>query len=184
MPAAPDIRIGHGGCVTLWLPATLSGEPYSLTCAPTATRTRDLLLRRHFRSVPGRSWVWPDVPSSCRDNGRTWPGVARCLWSLAPSLAPRDFVSNANVRTRRNLVTRADRPGCGLGWAWLMLKKDGTRTADAHCGTWPLPSMPTRAWPQGMTSVLPASTRPGAARSASNVGPDEAARLSGTFETL
>jgi hypothetical protein len=57
-------------------------------CAPTATRTRDLLLRRHFRSVPGRCWVWPDVPFGRGDNGWMWPGVAQRLWLLAPSLAP------------------------------------------------------------------------------------------------
>ena len=33
------------------------------------------------------------------DNGWTWPGVAPCLRSLAPRLAPRDLVSTANVRT-------------------------------------------------------------------------------------
>ena len=67
-------------------------------CAPTATRTRDLLLRRHFRSVPGQCWVRPDVPFGCGENGWRWPGVALCLRSLAPRLAPRDPVSNANVR--------------------------------------------------------------------------------------
>ena len=30
-------------------------------CAPTATRTRDLLLRRHFRSAAGWCRVWPNV---------------------------------------------------------------------------------------------------------------------------
>ena len=59
-------------------------------CAPTATRTRDLLLTvRHFRSMPGRCWVWPDVPLGHGDEGWRWPDVARRLWSLAPSLAPR-----------------------------------------------------------------------------------------------
>jgi hypothetical protein len=32
-------------------------------------RTRDLLLRRQFRNVPGRCWVWPDVPFRWSDNG-------------------------------------------------------------------------------------------------------------------
>ena len=85
--------------------------------------------------MPGRCPVWPDVPSSCRDNSWTWPEVARRLWSLAPSLAPRDFVSNANVRTRQNPATRTDLAGYGLGRARLMLEKDGTRTAYARCGT-------------------------------------------------
>jgi len=72
--------------------------PTCIICAPTATRTRDLLLRRHFRSMPGRCWVWPDVPFDRSGNGWRWPGAALCLWSLAPRLAPRDLVSSANVR--------------------------------------------------------------------------------------
>ena len=43
----------------------------------------------------------PDVPFCCSENGWTWPGVASCLWSLAPSLAP-TIVSNANVRRARS----------------------------------------------------------------------------------
>jgi hypothetical protein len=43
-----------GGSLPCSLPAH-SVRPYlrPLTCAPTATRTRDLLLRMHFRSVAG-----------------------------------------------------------------------------------------------------------------------------------
>lgn len=41
----------------------------------------------------------PDVPSSCSDSSWMWPGVARCLPSLAPQLAPRNLISTANVRT-------------------------------------------------------------------------------------
>ena len=66
--------------------------------APTATRTRDLLLSRHSRNVARGGPAWPDVPFSCSDYGWTWPGVAQCLRSLAPRLAPRDLVSGANVR--------------------------------------------------------------------------------------
>jgi len=41
-------------CRTSLAPSdTLLGATPLLTCAPTATRTRDLLLRRHFRSVAG-----------------------------------------------------------------------------------------------------------------------------------
>src|SRR5579859_7227054 len=32
------------------------------------------------------------------ENRWTWPGIAWCLWPLAPNLAPSDLVSNANVR--------------------------------------------------------------------------------------
>ena len=78
-------------------------------CAPTATRTRDLLLRRHFRSVAGRCWVPPDVPFGCSRNGRIWPGAAPCLRSLAPRLAPRDLVSDANVRMLGDLNRRETR---------------------------------------------------------------------------
>jgi len=52
--------------------------------APTATRTRDLLLRRHFRIVAEWCRVWPDMPFRRSGNRWTWPGVALCLWSLAP----------------------------------------------------------------------------------------------------
>jgi len=44
-----------------------------LTCAPTATRTRDLLLRRHFQSVAGWCRVSPDVPSGRTGSGWMWP---------------------------------------------------------------------------------------------------------------
>ena len=64
-------------------------------------RTRDLQLRRHFRSVPGRCWAWPDAPFRYSDNGWMCPDVSRCLWPLAPRLAPRDLVSIANVRMLR-----------------------------------------------------------------------------------
>jgi len=47
-----------------------------LTCAPTATRTRDLLLRRHFQSVAGRCRVSPDVLFRCNGNGWIWPDAA------------------------------------------------------------------------------------------------------------
>jgi hypothetical protein len=40
----------------------------------------------------------PDVPFSCTDGGREWPGTAQHLSVLAPQLAPRDLVSLANVR--------------------------------------------------------------------------------------
>ena len=76
----------------------INSERWSFTCAPTATRTRDLLLRRHSRN--GARWclAWPDVPFCGSDNGWAWPDVALCLWSLAPRSAPRDLVSKANVR--------------------------------------------------------------------------------------
>ena len=83
----------------VWLPDDGKGvDIRMLSCAPTATRTRDLLLRRHSRSMPWCRPMWPDVGSGRNDNGWIWPGVARCLASLAPHLAPREFVSSANVR--------------------------------------------------------------------------------------
>ena len=48
-------------------------------CAPTATRTRDLLLRRHFRSVAGWCRMWPDVPVHYSGSGWMRLGVAQCL---------------------------------------------------------------------------------------------------------
>jgi hypothetical protein len=68
------------------------------SCAPSRTRTYGLLLRRQSRDTAGRRPAWPDVPFSRSDNGWMRPAVALCLWSLAPSLAPSDLVSRANVR--------------------------------------------------------------------------------------
>jgi hypothetical protein len=48
--------------------------------------------------MPGRCWMWPDVPFGRGSLGWKWPDVASCLWSLAPRLAPQDLVSSANVR--------------------------------------------------------------------------------------
>ena len=75
-----------------------------MTCAPTATRTRGLLLRRHFGSVARRCRASSDVPFRWSDGGWTWPGVARCLRSLAPVWLPPDLVNNANVRTIGDLM--------------------------------------------------------------------------------
>jgi hypothetical protein len=49
---------------------------WALMGAPSAIRTRDLLLRRHYPDVAGRRWVWPNVPFACTDNRWSWPGVA------------------------------------------------------------------------------------------------------------
>jgi hypothetical protein len=54
-------------------------ESRPLTCAPTATRTRDLLLRRHFRNVAWRCHMWPDVLFRYRENGWMWPVAALSL---------------------------------------------------------------------------------------------------------
>ena len=53
-------------------------------CAPTATRTRDLLLRRHSRNPAWCRLVWPDVPLCSSGSGWMWPDVAQDLGSLAP----------------------------------------------------------------------------------------------------
>jgi len=70
----------------------INSEKYSSTCAPTATRTRDLLLRRQTRDTAGRRPAWPDVPLSSTSSRLMWPDVAPHLRSLAPSLAPRTLV--------------------------------------------------------------------------------------------
>jgi glyoxylase-like metal-dependent hydrolase (beta-lactamase superfamily II) len=44
----------------------------------------------HSPDVAGRGRVWPDVAFSCTDSGWTWPGVAQCLPTLAPRLAPQE----------------------------------------------------------------------------------------------
>ena len=62
--AAPD------GIMTMCsILGRISADLASWMCAPTATRTRDLLLRRHFRSVPGWCHMWPDVPFRHYENG-------------------------------------------------------------------------------------------------------------------
>jgi hypothetical protein len=57
-------------------------------CAPSATRTRDLLLRRHSRNVASHGSAWPHVQVSWIHHGWMWLGMALCLRSLAPRLAP------------------------------------------------------------------------------------------------
>jgi hypothetical protein len=103
---------------SLWLPIWLPGDRIeagirTLTCAPTATRTRDLLLRRHFRSVAGRCRVWPDVPLGCTHSGWMWPGVALHLRSLAlvrlpaTSLATLMFECSGPVTATESRAPRA-----------------------------------------------------------------------------
>src|ERR1035441_10621489 len=83
MPSrAPTVRMD----TWLRLPSSASSS------APTATRTRDLLLRRHSRNVAGRRQTWPDVPSSCTDSSWLWPDVAPQLGSLAPREAHRNLL--------------------------------------------------------------------------------------------
>src|SRR5262249_62001503 len=82
-------------------------------CAPSAIRTRALLLRRHFRPVAGRRWVAPDVLFSCTDNRWAWPSVAWHLSLLAPRLAPRDPVSLAHVRRLRPPLISPATAGAG-----------------------------------------------------------------------
>ena len=77
-----------------WLPVWLpqgerSVENIPVNCAPSAIRTRDLLLRRHSPDVARRRRVWPDVAFSCTDSGWTWLGVAQYLPLLAPVWLPR-----------------------------------------------------------------------------------------------
>jgi len=86
-------------------------EDVAIACAPTATRTRDLLLRRHFRSVPGRCW--------------RWPGAALRLRSLAPRLAPRGLVSNTNVRM----------PGSRFGH-WILSRRPASTEREAASVAW------------------------------------------------
>ena len=84
----------------VWLPNGRKGAGVRMSsCVPSRTRTYGLLLRRHFRGEALRRPMWPGVGSGCSANARMWPGVALCMWSLAPRLAPRNPVSRANVQT-------------------------------------------------------------------------------------
>jgi hypothetical protein len=134
-----------------WRDAVTCAFPLPLTRdlmrAPTATRTRDLLLRRHFRNVARWCQAWPDVPIGCTASSSVWPEIARDLWSLAPRLAPRNLVSNANVRmTERNAsigsrnLTRLSGRFCGL------------RLRAPRCGSGSV---------RHIESAAPASARPG-----------------------
>jgi hypothetical protein len=101
-------------------------------CAPTATRTRDLLLRRHFPNVASRRSRWPDMGPSRSENGWMWTDVAWCQWSLAPRLAPRKIVSRANVRASRatcSLMLDHSRPTTSLGLAGPLSALDASRQA-------------------------------------------------------
>jgi hypothetical protein len=62
-------------------------------CAPSATRTRDLLLRRHSRNVASHGSAWPHVQVSGAHHGWMWLGMVLCLRSLAPHLAPRNSLA-------------------------------------------------------------------------------------------
>ena len=66
----------------------------NVTCAPTATRTRDLLLRRHSRNAAESRLISPDVLFVCSKNRWLRPGIAWWLWSLAPRLAPQNLISD------------------------------------------------------------------------------------------
>jgi hypothetical protein len=82
--------------------------------APSAIRTRDLLLRRHSPGVARRCQAWPDVLFSCTDSGWKWPGVAQYLSLLAPHLAPRDLLSLSNVRTNEHSLEPTCQERCAL----------------------------------------------------------------------
>ena len=77
--------------MTCWRSSNQNDQGYlprSMAGAPGGTRTPGPLLRRHTLTVARRRWVWPGRLFSCGDGGWTWLGIARCLPSLAPHLAP------------------------------------------------------------------------------------------------
>jgi hypothetical protein len=57
-------------------------------CAPSRTRTCDLLLRRQKKTVATERLTWPDVAFTCNDIRLTLPDDAQRLRLLAPRLAP------------------------------------------------------------------------------------------------
>jgi hypothetical protein len=79
--AAPEVTWPRAAVPDLWLPAWLPViedriEIYTLSCAPSKTRTCGLLLRRHNRYVAGWRCTWLHVPFACTDNRWTVLGVA------------------------------------------------------------------------------------------------------------
>ena len=73
--------------------------------APTATRTRDLLLRRHSRNVAWYGPAWPDVPGRLQRGWLdvAWRGPATVV--TGSPRAPQNIVIRANfcqVRSRRS----------------------------------------------------------------------------------
>jgi hypothetical protein len=81
--SCPALLARPAGCAPSVTPARRR-NPSPLTCAPTATRTRDLLLRRHFRNAAWQCWMWPDVPLDRALDSWMWPAVAQNLGALAP----------------------------------------------------------------------------------------------------
>ena len=100
--------------------------------APSAIRTRDLLLRRHSPTVALRCHTWPDVPFTCTNSGRTWPGVAQHLSLLAPRLAPQNLVSLAHVRRIERSAGSRENVAQGLPW-WRPARRGSPRPSSAHC---------------------------------------------------
>ena len=61
----------------------------------------DLLHATQGRAVAGWGRASACEPFTCGNPGPMWPDVARRLPTLAPNLAPRKLVSDANVRQGR-----------------------------------------------------------------------------------
>ena len=53
------------------------GVAHETRSAPTATRTRDPLLRRRFHDIAGRGSMWSDVALTWPSGRLAWLGVAR-----------------------------------------------------------------------------------------------------------
>jgi hypothetical protein len=87
-------------------------RPAGSAGAPGRIRTRDPLLRRYGRTVAGRRHMWPDVQFFFLAIGWMWPEIAWRLSPVAPQMAPRNLVSQANIRTARARCRFSCRRGC------------------------------------------------------------------------
>ena len=73
------------------------GATVSINVAP-PSRTRSVVKNRALAAAYAGAHRFGVEGSGRSENRWTSPDIARYRWTLAPSLAPRDLVSNANVR--------------------------------------------------------------------------------------
>jgi hypothetical protein len=71
--------------------------PAIQTQLDTSADTKDLV-RIQARPMSRGGWTCPGMAAACTNRGWMWPGSAGSLATLAPSLAPSQVISIANIR--------------------------------------------------------------------------------------
>jgi hypothetical protein len=87
---------------------------------PRPTRTRNLLLRRHFRNVAGQCWMWPDVTLGRVADSWTWPAIAQNLGAVGSPLGSPKHRQQPNVRMLR--IGQRQRPS-GMAWPRVICRE-------------------------------------------------------------